>query len=113
MYYRGAQAAIVVYDILNQDSFQRAQTWVNELQRKVRDGGWCGWIEKVEIINLWFLSGVTKYRDRVGGQQGGFGQQSNGRVRGGETVRGREWTAFHGDVRQDGAERKRDLLGDR
>lgn len=36
MYYRGAQAAIVVYDILNQDSFQRAQTWVNELQRKVR-----------------------------------------------------------------------------
>lgn len=38
MYYRGAQAAIVVYDILNQDSFQRAQTWVNELQRKVREG---------------------------------------------------------------------------
>lgn len=37
MYYRGAQAAIVVYDILNQDSFQRAQTWVNELQRKVSD----------------------------------------------------------------------------
>ena len=35
MYYRGAQAAIVVYDILNQDSFQRAQTWVSELQRKV------------------------------------------------------------------------------
>lgn len=40
MYYRGAQAAIVVYDILNQDSFQRAQTWVNELQRKVRRAGW-------------------------------------------------------------------------
>lgn len=41
MYYRGAQAAIVVYDILNQDSFQRAQTWVNELQRKVmEDGEW-------------------------------------------------------------------------
>lgn len=39
MYYRGAQAAIVVYDILNQDSFQRAQTWVSELQRKV-GGDW-------------------------------------------------------------------------
>lgn len=35
MYYRGAQAAIVVYDIQNQDSFVRAQTWVKELQRQV------------------------------------------------------------------------------
>lgn len=35
MYYRGAQAAIVVYDIQNQDSFQRAKTWVKELQRQV------------------------------------------------------------------------------
>ncbi|KAG5675717.1 hypothetical protein PVAND_005598 [Polypedilum vanderplanki] len=34
MYYRGAQAAIVVYDIQNQDSFSRAQTWVKELQRQ-------------------------------------------------------------------------------
>jgi Ras-related protein Rab-5C len=37
MYYRGAQAAIVVYDIQNQDSFVRAQTWVKELQRQVND----------------------------------------------------------------------------
>lgn len=36
MYYRGAQAAIVVYDIQNQDSFQRAKTWVKELQRQVK-----------------------------------------------------------------------------
>jgi len=34
MYYRGAQAAIVVYDITNQDSFERAQNWVKELQRQ-------------------------------------------------------------------------------
>lgn len=34
MYYRGAQAAIVVYDITNQDSFGRAKTWVKELQRQ-------------------------------------------------------------------------------
>lgn len=34
MYYRGAQAAIVVYDIQNQDSFARAKTWVKELQRQ-------------------------------------------------------------------------------
>uniref|UniRef100_A0A182W9S1 small monomeric GTPase n=1 Tax=Anopheles minimus TaxID=112268 RepID=A0A182W9S1_9DIPT len=34
MYYRGAQAAIVVYDIQNSDSFARAKTWVKELQRQ-------------------------------------------------------------------------------
>ncbi|KAK2490304.1 hypothetical protein MC885_001504 [Smutsia gigantea] len=34
MYYRGAQAAIVVYDITNQETFARAKTWVRELQRQ-------------------------------------------------------------------------------
>ncbi|KAL9646606.1 hypothetical protein ABK040_012198 [Willaertia magna] len=34
MYYRGAAAAIVVYDITNADSFQRAKQWVKELQRQ-------------------------------------------------------------------------------
>jgi len=36
MYYRGAQAAIVVYDITNADTFARAKTWVRELQRQAR-----------------------------------------------------------------------------
>eukprot|EP01132_Coremiostelium_polycephalum_P002359 gene2359-2910_t len=34
MYYRGAQAAIVVYDIRSEDSFERAIKWVKELQRQ-------------------------------------------------------------------------------
>jgi len=34
MYYRGAQAAIVVYDITNYDSYDRAKKWVKELQRQ-------------------------------------------------------------------------------
>lgn len=34
MYYRGAAAAIVVFDITNQDSFQKAKQWVKELQRQ-------------------------------------------------------------------------------
>jgi len=34
MYYRGAQAAIVVYDVTNNDTFARAKTWVKELQRQ-------------------------------------------------------------------------------
>jgi len=36
MYYRGARAAIVVYDITNINSFLRAQAWVKELQRYAR-----------------------------------------------------------------------------
>ncbi|XVF88515.1 hypothetical protein PTKIN_Ptkin19aG0057000 [Pterospermum kingtungense] len=34
MYYRGAAAAVVVYDITSSDSFQRAKKWVLELQRQ-------------------------------------------------------------------------------
>jgi len=34
MYYRGAAAAIVVYDITSVDSFNRAKSWVRELQRQ-------------------------------------------------------------------------------
>ncbi|XP_012696678.1 ras-related protein Rab-5B [Clupea harengus] len=34
MYYRGAQAAIVMYDMTNTDTFGRAKTWVSELQRQ-------------------------------------------------------------------------------
>jgi len=32
MYYRGAQAALVVYDITSENSFSRAKAWVKELQ---------------------------------------------------------------------------------
>jgi Ras-related protein Rab-5C len=34
MYYRGAAAAVIVYDITNKDSFNKAKTWVKELQRQ-------------------------------------------------------------------------------
>ncbi|XP_062089390.1 ras-related protein RHN1-like isoform X2 [Humulus lupulus] len=34
MYYRGAAAAVVVYDISSQDTFVRAKKWVEELQRQ-------------------------------------------------------------------------------
>ncbi|CAF1009171.1 unnamed protein product [Adineta steineri] len=33
MYYRGAQAALVVYDITNGESLRRAKQWVKELQQ--------------------------------------------------------------------------------
>ncbi|KAL5006040.1 hypothetical protein ScPMuIL_017198 [Solemya velum] len=34
MYYRGAQAAIVVYDITSTHSFEQAHSWVKELQKE-------------------------------------------------------------------------------
>jgi len=34
MYYRGATAAIVVYDVTNPASFEGAKSWVRELQRR-------------------------------------------------------------------------------
>ncbi|KAL5537715.1 hypothetical protein UlMin_043519 [Ulmus minor] len=34
MYYRGAAAAVVVYDISSMDTFNRAKKWVQELQRQ-------------------------------------------------------------------------------
>ena len=34
MYYRGSQAAIVVYDLTNTTSFERAKDWVRELQQQ-------------------------------------------------------------------------------
>lgn len=34
MYYKGAAAAIVVYDITRMDSFRTLQTWINELQEQ-------------------------------------------------------------------------------
>jgi len=34
MYYRGAQAAIVVYDITNRNSFEKAKEWIKELQQQ-------------------------------------------------------------------------------
>jgi len=33
IYYRGAQGAILVYDITDQDSFQKVKNWVKELKR--------------------------------------------------------------------------------
>ena len=34
MYYRGAQAAIIVYDLTNASTFDRAKTWIKELQKQ-------------------------------------------------------------------------------
>lgn len=59
MYYRGAQAAIVVYDIQNQDSFHRAKAWVKELHKQVRK---CVFLfEENQIIYQTLLLVFAKY----------------------------------------------------
>ena len=37
MYYRGAGAAIIVYDITKEETFQRAEFWVNQLKKHMGD----------------------------------------------------------------------------
>ncbi|KAI8064499.1 ras-like GTP-binding protein RYL2 [Gongronella butleri] len=37
LYYRGAQAALLVYDITSQESFQELHSWVEELKRNMND----------------------------------------------------------------------------
>lgn len=37
MYYRNANAALVVYDVTQEDSLTKARSWVNELKSKVGD----------------------------------------------------------------------------
>jgi small GTP-binding protein len=37
MYYRGAKAALVVYDVSIPETFNRAKTWINELQTNVNN----------------------------------------------------------------------------
>ena len=37
MYYRGAQGALVVYDITQAESLEKAKFWINELNQKVTE----------------------------------------------------------------------------
>ncbi|KAF7727243.1 Ras- protein Rab-21 [Apophysomyces ossiformis] len=37
MYYRGAQAALLVYDITSQDSFVEMHSWIEELKRNMME----------------------------------------------------------------------------
>ncbi|XP_064950450.1 ras-related protein RHN1-like [Musa acuminata AAA Group] len=57
MYYRGAAAAIIVYDISRMESFERAKKWVQELQKQGNPsmvtalvGNKCDLEEKREVL---------------------------------------------------------------
>lgn len=37
MYYRGASAALVVYDVTDPQSFETVKEWINELKKNVTE----------------------------------------------------------------------------
>lgn len=37
MYYRGTSAAIIVYDVTNDTSFESAKSWINEIKEKCKE----------------------------------------------------------------------------
>ena len=57
MYYRDANAAIVVYDITNKESFAKAQYWVNKLMQNEKLGS-----GKIEICLVGNKSDLDGYR---------------------------------------------------
>lgn len=68
MYYRGAAAAIIVYDITDPESFEKMKGWVQELKRLASAdiviaivGNKCDEVEKREV------SGGGCGSERVGG----------------------------------------------
>lgn len=48
LYYRGAAAAAIVYDITDEDSFRKAKHWVSELQKNA-----AGNTGVLDIGNVW------------------------------------------------------------
>ena len=82
MYYRGAQAAIVVYDVTNTDTFVRAKNWVKELQV------WLGALVSAAagMVDSSLLGGPSaagepEHCHRPRRQQGGSRQQTRRRIR--------------------------------
>lgn len=125
MYYRGAQAAIVVYDVTNTDTFARAKNWVKELQRQANPnivialaGNKADLASKRAIetdvslgasltAGTGFFSVGGSFHDRLTTVSPPMQSYT-----GGGSLRGRERTFVHGDLRKDGHECERDFHGD-
>jgi Ras-related protein Rab-5C len=69
MYYRNANAAIIVYDISNYQSFEKAQKWVNELLEKANPGilmALCGNKSDLEENRKVNYDEAKRYSDSIG-----------------------------------------------
>ena len=119
MYYRGAAAAIVVYDITNRDTFQRAKQWVKELQRQGNPnivialaGNKSDLNSKRKVEPEEAESCAAQFRRNCGAIRRNSAQFSDAGIFRPQ-VRQRQRHLLHGDVRQDGGERQRALRRDR
>lgn len=109
MYYRGAAAALVVYDITAHESFQGAKTWIEELQRQgsadiVIARTSCIWLCLRAILHfIIMVQRVTFQKNyvffspsflRIGWQQNGFREQTRGFKRRSSDLRPRQRLHF-------------------
>ncbi len=122
MYYRGAAAAIVVYDITNRDTFQRAKQWVKELQRQgnpnivialAGNKSDLNSKRKVEPEEAESCAAQFRRSYRAIRRNSGAIRRNSLTLHPFTQVRQRQRHLLHGDVRQDGGERQRALRRDR
>jgi Ras-related protein Rab-5C len=69
MYYRNAHAAVVVFDITNHQSFERAQKWVTELLEKANSGiviSLCGNKADLEESRKVSSDECSRYAEQIG-----------------------------------------------
>ncbi|XP_070387324.1 ras-related protein Rab-24-like isoform X3 [Dermacentor albipictus] len=70
IYYRGAGAAIVCFDLTDRESYQKAKFWVNELRKHEEQAQTLGLknqLHKAEAaVELWFPEGLS-----IGAKSGG------------------------------------------
>lgn len=70
MYYRNAQAALVVYDITKASSLTKAQHWVAELQRQASPGIVIALVgNKLDLVNPGSGSGNTEASEGEGDEE--------------------------------------------
>ena len=69
LYYRGANAACIVFDITNSESFKKAQHWANELQRNTSSSIVVMLVgNKKDLVSARAVQGeeAQEYADRMG-----------------------------------------------
>ncbi|TID24270.1 Ras family protein [Venturia nashicola] len=82
MYYRNAQAALVVYDITKASSLTKAQHWVAELQRQASPGIVIALVgNKLDLVNPGSGSGNAEAAEGENGDEEEAGEEGEGDAR--------------------------------
>ncbi|KAJ1965019.1 Vacuolar protein sorting-associated protein 21 [Dipsacomyces acuminosporus] len=79
MYYRNAQAAVVVYDITRESSLDRAKSWIKELQRQANPNIVIALVgNKLDLVSDAEDSNQDTAADDEGADDEGAGDEENG-----------------------------------